>query len=49
VINKQNEDIKLSPQEQKDDGIVDVAQMDVQVHILIKDTDTGESLVNQRG
>lgn len=49
MINKQNEDGQLSPQENKDSGIVDIAHMDVQVHLLIKDKDTGETLVNQRG
>lgn len=48
MINKQNEEKPLSPQE-KDSGIMDTARMDVQVHLLIKDKDTGENLVNQRG
>lgn len=42
--------------EQKDDkehkkaeGFTDVAYMDVQCHILIKDVDTKEILINKRG
>lgn len=49
MINKQNEEMPLSPQEQPNSGIIDVARMDVQVHLSIKDKDTGEILVNQRG
>jgi hypothetical protein len=49
MINKQNEEKQLSPQESKDSGIADIAHMDVQVHLQIKDKDTGKSLVNQRG
>lgn len=50
MINKQNKD-NLSPQEkeQKEGGIIDIAKMDVNVHLLIKDKDTGETLINQRG
>ncbi len=48
MINKQNEDTPFSSQEQEN-GVKDVAYMDVQLHLLIKDKDTGETLVNQRG
>ena len=48
MINKQNEEESQSPQE-KESGLIDVAYMDVQVHLLIKDKDTGDNLVNQRG
>ncbi len=50
-INKEN-DIKknLSPQElDKLKGYIDTAKMDVQCHIVIKDKDSGEILVNKRG
>ena len=49
MINKQNEDNELSPQEKKDSNMADIAHMDVQVHLQIKDKDTGKILVNQRG
>ena len=48
MINKENNNIKkLEPEE--DSGILDVAKMDVQCHVLIKDKDTDEVLVNKRG
>jgi hypothetical protein len=47
VINKENEDKKLEPP--KEPSFVDVARMEVQCHLLIKDKDTGEVLVNKRG
>lgn len=48
MINKENED-KPIPAETKESGILDVALMDVQCHIMIKDKDTGQVLVNKRG
>lgn len=33
----------------KEPGYIDIAQLDVQCHLLIKDKDTGEILVNKRG
>jgi hypothetical protein len=48
VINKENNDKEVIP-ETKESGIIDVANMDVQCHLLIKDKDTGEVLVNKRG
>jgi hypothetical protein len=49
VINKENDDKKPDTNEQKESGFVDVAKMEAQCHILIKDKDTGEVLVNKRG
>ena len=47
MINKENED-KSNPVPQEP-GYVDTANMDVQCHLLIKDKDTGDVLVNKRG
>lgn len=50
MINKVNENNEKQPvQPAKEPGYIDVAKMDVQCHLLIKDKDTGEILVNQRG
>lgn len=50
MINKENSDSSPDTNNKKDtDGILDVAVMDVQCHLLIKDKDTSEILVNQRG
>ncbi len=46
MINKENND---KEQPEQDSNIVDTAYMDVQCHVMIKDKDTGEILVNQRG
>lgn len=48
MINKEN-DKKEEPVTENEDGFVDVARMDVQCHLLIKDKDTNEVLVNKRG
>jgi len=48
MINKENEN-KPEPVENKEPGLIDVALMDVQCHLLIKDKDTGQVLVNKRG
>ena len=48
MINKENEKIP-TPAETKESGIIDTALMDVQCHIMIKDKDTGQVLVNKRG
>lgn len=48
MINKENED-KKPDDKPNDAGIIDVARMAVQGHILIKDKDTGKELVNKRG
>jgi hypothetical protein len=49
VINKENKDKDVKVNDKKDDTFVDTARMDVQCHLLIKDKDTGEVLVNKRG
>ena len=48
MINKENDEAKTNSPTEKD-GYVDVAKLDVQCHLLIKDTETGEVLVNKRG
>lgn len=48
MINKENDDKEQKP-EPKEEGFVDVARMDVQCHLVIKDKETGETLVNKRG
>lgn len=48
MINKDNEE-KKDTHAQEDAGCLDVANMDVQCHIIIKDKDTGDVLVNKRG
>ncbi len=48
MINKEN-DKETIPEPIKESGFVDTAHMDVQVHILIRDKDTKEILVNKRG
>ncbi len=48
MINKET-DNKTTDTPLKESGYVDVAKMDVQCHIIIKDKDTGEILVNKRG
>lgn len=48
MINNETDD-KAQPAPKKEEGILDVAKMDVQCHILIKDKDTGEVLLNTRG
>ncbi len=48
MINKANneDEQKAKPVET---GYVDTARLDMQCHLLIKDKDTGEVLVNKRG
>lgn len=47
MINKEdNNTLELDKNSQ---GYIDVAKLDVQCHLIIKDKDTGEILVNQRG
>jgi len=48
MINKEN-DKETNSVPVKESGFVDTAHMDVQVHILIRDKDTKETLVNKRG
>ncbi len=47
MINKEKND-KEEPISKKE-GFTDVAKMNMQAHILIKDKDTGKVLVNKRG
>ena len=49
MINKENNDKEEKPEPKKESGFVDTARMDVQCHLVIKDKDTGEVLVNKRG
>ena len=54
MINKANEDGVLPLESTPNNvpvkpGYIDVAYMDVQCHLLIRDKDTGEVLVNTRG
>ncbi len=49
MINKENDDKDMLIDPKKDTGPVDIAHMDVNCHIVIKDKDTGEVLVNKRG
>jgi len=49
MINKENGDKEEKSEPKKDTGLIDTAYMDVQCHIIIKDKDTGEVLVNKRG
>ena len=46
MINKANDGI---PEPIADSGNVDIVNIDVQCHLLIKDKDTGEVLVSKRG
>jgi len=48
MINKENEK-EQKPEPSKETGFVDTARMDVQAHIIIRDKDTKETLVNKRG
>lgn len=49
MINKENNDKEQESKPKKDDGFVDTALMDINCHIVIKDKDTGDVLVNKRG
>jgi len=49
VINKENNDKKPEDKPNKEPGLIDVAKMEVQCHLVIKDKDTGQILVNKRG
>ena len=48
MINKENNN-KEHLEPTKDEGFIDTARMDVQCHILVKDKDSNEVLVNKRG
>ena len=47
MINKEND--KKEVDDSRESSIVDVAKMDVQCHLMIRDKDTGEVVVNKRG
>jgi len=49
MINKENDNKKEIPDLKKDSGLIDTAHMDVQCHLIIKDKETGEIIVNKRG
>jgi hypothetical protein len=49
VINKENDKEKPETEPKKESGFIDIAMMEVQCHLLIKDKETGEVLVNKRG
>lgn len=44
-----DKDNELITNPEKESGFVDTARMDVQCHILIKDKDTNQVLLNKRG
>jgi hypothetical protein len=46
MINKENEVILSTGPES---GPVDIVNLDIQCHLLIKDVDTNEIIVNKRG
>jgi len=46
MINKEKDN---KPETEKKSGYVDTANMDIQCHLIIKDKDTKEILVNKRG
>lgn len=46
-INKENKEVKVEPK--KESTLTDAAKMEVQCHLLIKDKDTNEVIVNRRG
>lgn len=49
MINKENNDETNPTPLPKEPGYVDVALLDMQCHVVIKDRDTGDILVNKRG
>lgn len=49
MINKTNDEEVPKEEVPSEAGYVDVAIVDVQCHIMIKDKDTGEVLVHKRG
>ncbi len=53
MINKANNEESMNEEKKevpvKESGYLDVANVEVHCHILIKDKDTGEVLVNKRG
>lgn len=51
MINTEMNDKEQAPDPtpKKESEFIDIAIMDINCHLLIKDKDTGEVLVNQRG
>ena len=49
MINKENDNKQEEPKVPETDGFKDIANMDVNCHLIIKDKDTGKVLVNKRG
>lgn len=49
MINNDNDKQESKVENKKDSSFVDLAYIDMQCHILIKDKDTNEILVNKRG
>ena len=49
MINKANSEDEKKPEPKKESGYIDVVDINVQCHLLIRDKDTGEVLVNKRG
>lgn len=49
MINKESDKEPVQHVAEKDQGFIDSAKMDVQCHIVIRDADTKEILVNKRG
>ena len=50
MINKAKEiKVVLTPEEKEENKPVDVVDLDIQCHILIKDVDTDEIILNKRG
>ena len=49
MINNEDTNKDQKPEPPKDDGFVDTARMDVQCHILIKEKDSGKTILNGRG
>ena len=49
MINKANNEDNIQPGCVKESGYIDTVDVNVQCHLLIKDKDTGETLVHKRG
>lgn len=49
MINKENKNNEPDKEPVQDTGFIDTARMDVNCHLVIKDKETGEELVNKRG
>ena len=49
MINTNDKNKDMQDTQRPADKYVDTATLDVQLHIIIKDKDTGEVLVNKRG